>query len=848
MFEFSQVCFGPGVCIYVQCMHACTYACVYCVCMYKVLYTCTHAYSAKLAELSEQLERKKTILIDLDRQISVKVSDDDLEAEILESEDLQFQISSTIARVKRRVQKLQALTRKSPPSSPPSNSRSPSPTSSSTDTSTDTESLSVSQASETLENTQSDFTESVHLQDTQAKPQRSADRQNVSDSLTKPLELQLQQQHLSNTVRLPKLDLCTFSGNMLEWQPFWDGFNAAVNSNPTISDVQKLNYLRSQLRGEASQLIAGFSLTSANYSHSVALLKDRYGQQQKLITAHMQALLELPNPSNTLSSLQLFHDTIERHMRSLATLGKSIDSYGDLLVPVILNKLPQKTRKNMARGHDSNEWNLRDLQEAIRKEIRVLESEVINGHPPQNLHPTAAFYTSTTRVTNSSQPSLTSQRSCVFCKGSHSPKDCKVIADNQARKEFVKQRNLCFNCLGRHKVSACTSKHRCRKCHRKHHTSLCTDGSSETSTSRQDTTKDPISNSSTLSTTVSPPTTATALHLAGSNICALKTAVATVSAEGTSVDASILFDEGSQRSFITKSLADCLMLQPHGTEELSISTFGTQTSHVSKLDVTKIHLHTISGQSIPLTVLIVPTIAAPLQNLNKKPLTDFPHLKGLHLAHPVTSTEQFVINLLIGADHYWDIVEDHIIKGNGPTAMGSKLGYLLSGPMGTTKQENMPANILHVATKSISDPDLQRFWSVESLGIIPKDDTVNTFLKDYIKNNVERLPDGSYSARFPWKDSHPALPTNFSMCARRTRSLTRKLANTPSLLSKYHEILKEQEHRGFIEQVEHSSKTTRCHYIPHHAVKKDSQTTPIRIVYDCSCHQSKDQPSLPVNW
>ena len=755
-------------------------------------------------------------------------------------QNLQFQVSSTIARVKRHVQKLQAPTRQSPPLSPPSNSRSPSPSSSDTDT----ESLPTTQASEPRENTQSDFTESVHPQDTQTKPQGSADRQNVSDSLTKPLELQFRQQHLSNAVRLPKLDLCTFSGNTLEWQPFWDSFNAAVNSNPTISDVQKLNYLRSQLRGEASQLIAGFSLTSANYSHSVALLKDRYGQQQKLITAHMQALLELPNPSNTLSSLQSFHDTIERHMRSLVTLGKSIDSYGDLLVPVILNKLPQKTRKNMARGHNSNEWNLTDLQEAVRKEIHVLESELINGHLHQSLHPTAAFYTSTTKVTTSFQPSLMSQRSCVFCKGSHSPKDCKVIADNQARKEFVKQRNLCFNCLGRHKVSTCTSKHRCRKCRRKHHTSLCTDSSSEPSTPRQDTTKEPIISSATLSTTVSPPTTTTALHLAGNNICILKTAVATVSAEGTYVEANILFDEGSQRSFITKSLADCLTLQPHGTEELSISTFGTQTSHVNKLDVATIYLHTISGQPIPLTVLIVPTIAAPLQNRSKKPLTDFPHLKGLHLAHPVTSTEQFVINLLIGADHYWDVVEDHIIKGNGPTAMGSKLGYLLSGPMGTTTQENTTANILHVATTPIPDPDLQRFWSVESLGTVPKDDTANTFLKHYIKNNVKRLPNGSYSACFPWKDSHPALPTNFSMCARRTRSLTRKLGNTPPLLSKYHEILKEQEHRGFIEQVEHSSNTTRCHYIPHHAVKKDSQTTPIRIVYDCSCHQSKDQPSL----
>ena len=175
----------------------------------------------------------------------------------------------------------------------------------------------------------------------------------------------------------------------------------------------------------------------------------------------------------------------------------------------------------------------------------------------------------------------------------------------------------------------------------------------------------------------------------------------------------------------------------------------------------------------------------PLQNLSKKPLADFPHLKRLHLAHHLTSTEQFVISLLIGTDHYWDVVEDHIIKGNGPTAMGSKLGYLLSGPMGTTTLENTTANILHVATMPIPDPVLQRFWSVESLGIVPKDDTANTFLK-----HVKRLPDGSYSARFPWKVTHPALPTNFSKCACRTRSLTRKLGNTPPLLSKYHEILK----------------------------------------------------------
>ena len=58
--------------------------------------------------------------------------------------------------------------------------------------------------------------------------------------------------HAANsTVCLPRLDLPTFSGNALDWQPFWDSFDAAVNSNPTTTGVHKLNYLRSQLRGEA---------------------------------------------------------------------------------------------------------------------------------------------------------------------------------------------------------------------------------------------------------------------------------------------------------------------------------------------------------------------------------------------------------------------------------------------------------------------------------------------------------------------------------------------------------------------------------------------------------------------
>jgi len=38
--------------------------------------------------------------------------------------------------------------------------------------------------------------------------------------------------------------------------------------------------------------------------------------------------------------------------------------------------------------------------------------------------------------------------------------------------------------------------------------------------------------------------------------------------------------------------------------------------------------------------------------------------------------------------------------------------------------------------------------------------------------------------------------------------------------------------------------TISIHYIPHRAVRKDSATTPVHIVYDCSCKQSSGHPGL----
>ena len=60
----------------------------------------------------------------------------------------------------------------------------------------------------------------------------------------------------------------------------------------------------------------------------------------------------------------------------------------------------------------------------------------------------------------------------------------------------------------------------------------------------------------------------------------------------------------------------------------------------------------------------------------------------------------------------------------------------------------------------------------------------------------------------------------------------------------YGEIISDELKRGFIKQVPESEIPSHCHFIPDHPVKKESATTPIKIVYDCSCCQLPHHPSL----
>ena len=120
-------------------------------------------------------------------------------------------------------------------------------------------------------------------------------------------------------------------------------------------------------------------------------------------------------------------------------------------------------------------------------------------------------------------------------------------------------------------------------------------------------------------------------------MCLLKTAIANVSAGQTTVEGHILFDEGAQRSFITQELANQLQLQSTHHENISVSSFGEQVSTSRRLAVATVFIQTLNKGHIPISVLTVPKLAAPIRNSVCAHLDKLPYLQALPLAYPVTS-------------------------------------------------------------------------------------------------------------------------------------------------------------------------------------------------------------------
>lgn len=95
-------------------------------------------------------------------------------------------------------------------------------------------------------------------------------------------------------IKLPKIELPTFSGAYKKWHLFFSIFDSLIHSNNALNGIQKFHYLKSALKGEAAKTIESLEITKANYCDAWSHLKERYDNERIAVQNHIRAILELP--------------------------------------------------------------------------------------------------------------------------------------------------------------------------------------------------------------------------------------------------------------------------------------------------------------------------------------------------------------------------------------------------------------------------------------------------------------------------------------------------------------------------------------------------------------------------
>jgi phytoene/squalene synthetase len=256
--------------------------------------------------------------------------------------------------------------------------------------------------------------------------------------------------------KLPKLQAKTF--DVQEWQEFWESFESAIHQNECLSEVDKFIYLRNLLLGPAKSSIAGFALTATNYKEALELLRNRYGKKNVIQRALIQELLKLKHVYNNsdLDGLRKLYDAC-----ALEAQGVNVSTYSSIVVPTIMEKLPEKFRLTITREREFLVWSMKELLEAMTKEIELREAHhavITTSEGQERKCEGGKPYTKKGPFGNSSAAALLARQQqdsakfiprCAYCLQEHDPNNCTKVKGIIERKQLIRKYGRCFFCLKR---------------------------------------------------------------------------------------------------------------------------------------------------------------------------------------------------------------------------------------------------------------------------------------------------------------------------------------------------------------------------------------------------------------
>lgn len=663
--------------------------------------------------------------------------------------------------------------------------------------------------------------------------------------------------------KLPKIELKKFDGNLINWLPFWSQFEK-IHDDADLHDSDKFSYLVQSMKegSRAKEFIDSYPVTSANYSNAIDSLKERFGKSELLIEVYVRELIKLiitnvkADTKDKLPLDKLF-DKLEAHLRALDSLGLDSNSNSAWLYPMVESCLTEDVLRAWQRSlyfnklEESESSRLKNLVEFLKAEVqgeerlKLARSGFEGNIRRESYHQLKGENKGKTKFRNQANiPTAsgfltTRDSACIFCGKSHESKNCyearRLTLEEKIAK--VKDKKCCLKCLApNHIAKFCKQFVRCYACGKSHIIILC-----------------PEMQKKVQSISESPNTTEVQTSTAGPT-CTSEVALMTLKVKVFGANkirfCRVMLDSGSQKSYISKSLAVDLGLPIASTETLSHTLFGGTHTNPKSHNKYRVQLCSMSknnSEKFEFEFLDQNVICGNIPCLPKGPILR--DLKRNHIWLSDMGPDCPKIEMLIGSDVYGKILTGHVKQLNeGLTAICTKLGWVVCGTLEGLSDSKTASPSLLCANLAIRDMQISDLWNLETIGILDDQQGVTKraeeeMAMEQLLHSLTRNDDGRYCVGLPWLGKNMELPSNRHVAEKRLFSVTRKLESL-NKYDDYDKVFQEWEDEGVIEVVPEVEIDLKGYYLPHHPVfKPDSLTTKVRPVFDASCKVGRS-PSL----
>lgn len=125
--------------------------------------------------------------------------------------------------------------------------------------------------------------------------------------------------HPQQRTILPRIQLPHFFGRYVEWL-FRDLFQSVIGKDASITDVEKLHYLKVNLKGEAEVLIRDLSTISDNYRRAWDILTAHFENKRLLVRSYFSAFTSLAKMKSE-SAVEL-----KKIVQCMVTTSSSLES------------------------------------------------------------------------------------------------------------------------------------------------------------------------------------------------------------------------------------------------------------------------------------------------------------------------------------------------------------------------------------------------------------------------------------------------------------------------------------------------------------------------------------------